>query len=74
MQSAFTASAFTGAVGESFKNGSTRIVLPPVSIDQALWPSQVMLVVIAISLSIRSGDPFSRDAKRSALAPIEYND
>ena len=39
---------FDRAVGESFKNGSTRTVLPAVSIDQALWPNQVIVVAMVI--------------------------
>ena len=48
MKSAFTSSDLTGAVGESSRNGSTSTVLPAVSMDQALWPYQVICVDMVV--------------------------
>ena len=40
-----TSSALTGAVGESSRNGSTRIVCSPVATNQVACPNQVSSVI-----------------------------
>jgi hypothetical protein len=58
MKSAFTSPDFTGAVGESSRNGSTMRWWLPVAMEKQEWPSQV---ISDIDSGVRTQGVRSRD-------------